>query len=244
MVYIPMFLNIVNNAWSLQCESFEINIYELTDKDDTGRLCMKLDYKNTDSFLKNVPETIKGVLIYGPDEGQVRERTLMISKQIVEDINDPFNMLELTVKEAIDNTARISDEMNSISLMGGRKLLRINGADKGLKSPIDNAITEYNGENFLIIAGGELAPSSPIRKLFEKEKNLASLACYVQDERSLSYSIPQTLRKQGKNIERDAIQYLSSCLVGDSGSVNSQLEKLVIYVGDNQNITLEDAKAW
>lgn len=204
---------------------------------------MKLTYKDTDSFLKRVPDNIKGVLVYGPDEGQVRERIRTISLQIVSDLSDPFNVVDLMSGEASENSARISDEMNSMSLMGGRKLMKINGADKGLKSPIENAVKDYDGNNFLVVEGGDLSPSSPVRKLFESEKNLASLACYVQDERSLSSSIPQILSKLGKSIDRDAVQYLSSCLIGDSGSVNSQLEKLAIYAGDNRQITLDDAKA-
>ncbi|MCT4574759.1 MAG: DNA polymerase III subunit delta [Alphaproteobacteria bacterium] len=204
---------------------------------------MKLDYKNTDSFLKSIPANIKAVLVYGPDEGQVREKIHTISKLIVEDLSDPFNVVDITSSEACDSGARISDEMNSMSLMGGRKLIRIGGADKSLKSSIENALADYDGDNFLIIEGKELSPSSPVRKMFETSKNMASLACYIQDERNLSYSIPKIMSKLGKTLERDAVQYLSSCLVGDSGSVSSQLEKLAIYAGDNKLITLEDAKA-
>jgi len=204
---------------------------------------MKLTYKNTDAFLKEIPSDIKGVLVYGPDEGQVREKVRILAKQIVEDLNDPFNVVDLTSGEALDNPARISDEMNSFSMMGGRKLMKINGADKGLKSPIESAFDGYDGNNFLIIEGRDLNPSSPIRKIFESGKNLAALACYVQDEKSLSYAIPQAISKAGKMIDRDAVQYLSSCLVGDSGSVSSQLDKLIIYAGDERQITLEDAKA-
>jgi len=204
---------------------------------------MKLTYKTIDSFVKKVPNDIKGVLVYGPDEGQIREKIALIATQIVPDLNDPFNVIDINSSEAMDKPSRISDEMNSLSLLGDRKLIKISGDNKSLVNSLKNAFEGYDGNNFLIIEGGDLSPSSPVRKLFESEKNLASLPCYNLDERGLSMLIPSTIAKYGKTIDRDAIQYLSSCLVGDSGSVSSALEKLAIYAGDNAHITLDDARA-
>ena len=58
---------------------------------------MKIGYKDIDYFIKSPPNHIKAVLIYGPDQGLVKERSELIGKTVVPDLNDPFLVKDLSL---------------------------------------------------------------------------------------------------------------------------------------------------
>ena len=53
---------------------------------------MKLTFREIEPFVKKPNPAARVVLIYGPDDGLMRERSKMISQSIVKDLNDPFNV--------------------------------------------------------------------------------------------------------------------------------------------------------
>jgi hypothetical protein len=55
------FLNETNNAWSEQCEPFEINVLKLVDTDNLGRPCLKVKYVDCNTNKENdIPYYILG----------------------------------------------------------------------------------------------------------------------------------------------------------------------------------------
>ena len=57
---------------------------------------MKVSATRADAFVASPPESIRGLLIYGPDLGLVRERAEIATKAIARDLGDPFNVVEFT----------------------------------------------------------------------------------------------------------------------------------------------------
>ena len=56
---------------------------------------MKLSYRDIPAQVKKLSPQYKAVLVFGPDEGLVRERATLIAKQVVEDLQDPFLVANL-----------------------------------------------------------------------------------------------------------------------------------------------------
>ena len=56
---------------------------------------MKVSAGRVDGFIAQPDPAVRAVLIYGPDSGLIRERSLTLSRSIVEDLNDPFRVAEL-----------------------------------------------------------------------------------------------------------------------------------------------------
>ena len=205
---------------------------------------MKIAGPSQDSFINQPNPAIACVLLYGPDRGLVRERALTLLKTIVDTPDDPFRVVEITGANLKNDPARLADEAKAMALGGGRRLIRL----RDVSDAITKTITAYLetagvGDALIVIEGGELGPRSSLRKLFEKAKNAASIACFGDDARSLPMVINETLMAHGLKPSRDALAYLLSNLGSDRSVTRSELEKLALYMGAPGPIELGDAMA-
>lgn len=205
---------------------------------------MKLTWKQIEPFVKSPDPKARVILIYGPDDGLMRERAKLVGKTIVPDLTDPFNVTTLTADQINDDTARLSDEAKAFSMMGGARLIRIeNGADK-ITTTIKQYLEDPSTENLVIIEAGELTTRSSLRLLCEKSKNAAALPCYVEDERGVSQVIRQALTQENLMIDIDALNWLAANIAGDRGRVRGEIAKLITYMGqDKRKVTLHDVQA-
>ena len=205
---------------------------------------MKLTWKQIDPFLKKPDPKARVVLVYGPDNGLMRERAKIIGKHTVPDLNDPFNVVTLDNIILSEDPARLSDEANAISMMGGDRLIRIeNGSDK-LTTILKKYLKDPSQESLVIVEAGELSTRSSLRKLCESAKNAAALPCYVEDERGISNLIRQSLSEAGYRINADAVHWLSANIVGDRQRARGEINKLITYMGsDKKEITITDVQA-
>lgn len=200
--------------------------------------------KNADVFIKAVPREVRAVLIFGPDDGLVRERAQTLAKLTVPDITDPFNVTELSASSLKDDAARLADEMGAQSLMGGRRLVRIRDAEDATAAAAQNLFGQMPpGDSFLIVEAGDLRPTSPLRKLFEGAETAAALACYESNARDLVKLAGEQLKASGINVSSDALTLLANLLASDRGVARQEIEKLITYAGPNGKLSLEDVAA-
>ena len=204
---------------------------------------MKLQAKQIDGFLKTPPKEIRAVLVYGPDAGLVKERAKIIAQQQVFDLNDPFNAAHLTGDIISDDPARFLDEANAQSLMGGKRLLRITDAGNEvaphLKSWLQN---NPASDTLIVLEAGDLKPRDALRKISEDLANAAALPCYVEDERGLAVLIKEALREHSIMISPDAMTYLATAVKGDRQRARMEIEKLLLYMGREKNVSLQDVQ--
>lgn len=202
---------------------------------------MKLSYKQIEPFVKKPDPKARAILIYGPDDGLMRERTKIIAKTITEDLNDPFNACFLTGDQIAEEPSKLFDEANAMSMMGGDRVVIIETSVESNAKALGEYLENPSENNLIIVQGGDLGPRSGLRSLFEKAGNAAALPCYVQDGYALTNVIQDHLRENGLSIDGDALQYLSQNLTGDHGQLRSELEKLVTYMGQEKQVSLADA---
>src|SRR5690606_35109158 len=134
------------------------------------------------------------VLVYGPDNGLMRERAKLIAQSAVPDLNDPFNAVTLTSDIIAEDPARLSDEANAMSMMGGKRLIRIEDATDKITTYVKQYLENPNPEALVVLEAGGLTTKSSLRILCEKAKNAAALPCYVEDERDIARLIRDTLQ--------------------------------------------------
>ena len=53
---------------------------------------MKIPFRDIESFVAKPNPVVRVILVYGPDQGLMRERAKVMASAVVEDINDPFNV--------------------------------------------------------------------------------------------------------------------------------------------------------
>lgn len=206
---------------------------------------MKVPPRAIEGFAAKLPKDVHAVLVYGPDEGLARERAMQMTKSIVPDVNDPFCVVELAAEQVIQSPSILLDEVKSISMLGGRRVVRLRDATDKMTAAAKDTLTELRaGDNLVILLAGDLGKRSTLRLLFEAAENAAALPCYADDARDSARVIATALKAEGWHIAEDALDYMAARAGGDRSLTRGEVEKLIIYMGDQKKtITLNDVTA-
>jgi len=183
---------------------------------------------------------INAVLIYGPDAGLVDE---LCDKAIEKLEIEKDNLLVVDANELRDKQDAIFAESCSPSMFGGRKAVVISGAGDGDVKIISELVTSQSLCATIVVTAGDLRPGT-LRKLFEDGKNIATVACYSDDTKTLEALIHKELSAASgiRQVTPDAMSYMLSHMGGDRGITRSFLQKIAIYVSDKHVVDLEDVE--
>ncbi len=200
---------------------------------------MKLENNRIDAFLRD-PAAARVVLLFGEDAGMIRERAERMTRAVAGALDDPFRVVEL-MREDID---RLPDEAASLSLTGGRRVVRLRETPDGAAmATLVQTILRGNGTALVILEGAGLPARGRLRTLLEAAPDAAAIGCYPEDARALADTIPAMLREAGVSIDPDALRWLSEQLGGDRASTRAELVKLALYAGPNGRVDLDAAMA-
>ncbi|WP_119302527.1 DNA polymerase III subunit delta [Dongia deserti] len=208
---------------------------------------MKLDKSKLDRVLKS-PDSIGALLFYGPDEGLAHEYAGLAQRAVLGAGDDPFRLAELTPDDIRSDGARLTDELNAISMLGGRRVVCVAQATNAIADQIASAIAaQAPGSALLIVEAGDIGSRAELVKVFESAGTAGAFGCYRDSESQLGPLIAAHLKAGGYSIARDAQAYLAEHLGGDRGVTRSELDKLMLYMGEPQvgaparEVTLADA---
>ena len=205
---------------------------------------MKIQPARADGFSRKPDATVRAALLYGPDNGLVRERAENLIKAVAGSLDDPFRTREISPSELKDDPALLRDEANALSLMGGRRAIRLRGAvDSHAKLFEELLDDETKAESLIVIEAGALSPASKLRALFEEHPKAAAIACYLDDESTLADVIRDSLRQFKLAVAPDALDFLVGRLGGDRMLTRREIEKLALYCDGKEGVTLADAEA-
>jgi len=198
---------------------------------------------DADRYAANPPKALVAALVFGPDSGLVRERAETLMKTVVDDINDAFRVADLDSDDLSSDPARLSDETAAISMLGGRRVVRVRGAGNALAKLFDSFLEEPKGDALVVVEGGDLARGTGLRKLFEEADNAAAIACYPDTARDLFDVVRNALKAEGLSIAPEALEDAVGRLGSDRGVTRRELEKLALYCHGRKQVTLEDVRA-
>ena len=196
-----------------------------------------------DRFAANPPKGLVAALVFGPDQGLVRERAERMAKTVVPDLNDAFQVSELDDAALTTDPARLADEAAAISMLGGRRVVRVRGAGNALAKLFEGFLGDPKGDALIVVEAGDLNKSSALRKAFESAKNGAAIPCYADNARNLAGVVREAMTAEGLTITADAVEDAVSRLGSDRGITRRELEKLALYAKDTGKVTLEDVRA-
>lgn len=199
---------------------------------------MKYTGAKVEGFLRSPDPAARAILIFGPDEGLVRERAQRLAKLVLEDLSDPFRVVEIFGSDLKSDPARLSDEALSLSFGGGRRVVWVRQANDqcidACKALLDQ---DTPSDTMVLLDAGDLNPRSKLRKLFETAKNAASIACYADDARSLSDVVRESLNRHNLTADRDAMSLLVQSLGSDRSVTRGELDKLALFMGDDTQVS-------
>lgn len=204
-----------------------------------------------EAFLKKPDPAVRVVLLHGEDEGLVRERADRLAKTVVDDLRDPFRVAALTGEQLAQDPARLADEAAAIAMGGGRRVVRVKDAPKGLTAQRQSGILRDfveapMGDALVVVEAGELRRDNALLKAVEGAKNAVAVRCALDEEWALETVIAETLAQHGLAADDAATAYLVDHLGGDRQLTRRELEKLALFAGPRgkgQPITLAEAAA-
>lgn len=204
---------------------------------------MKVTARQVNILLEKPEPKLRAALMYGPDQGLVRERADRMSRAIVEDLTDPFRVSDLSAANIKDNPARLLDEAAALSMTSGARIVRVRDANEK-QVPLFTALFETKQPLSLVIAeAGDLRPRSPLRILFEECDHAVAIGCYLDDASGIDNLIQDICQTHNLTITPDARRYLVNNLGSDRLVSRSELDKLVLYLGQSRQITESDVSA-
>jgi DNA polymerase III subunit delta len=196
------------------------------------------------AFLQRPPEAIAAVLLFGPDDGLVRERAQTLVRAVLgHDGDDPFRLALLTGDALKQDPARLSDEAAAQSLMGGRRVIRLRDAGDTVAKPLHYVLERHSGGNLIVIEAGDLAKSSALRKLAEAAPNAAAIGCYADGPKEVAQLVRDVLARDRISVTDEAIEYLIANLGEDRGVTRQEIDKLCLFAGAGGRIDLDGAIA-
>nr|WP_316650984.1 DNA polymerase III subunit delta [uncultured Gellertiella sp.] len=184
-----------------------------------------------DGFLQRKPLAYRIFVIYGPDRGLVSERALDIARATGIALDDPFSVIRMDAGDLSSAPGLIIEEMQSLGLFGGDRLVWIKGAanEKALVDSLQVLSASTIEGSCLIVEAGDLKKGVGTRKIADSARSIASIACYGDDQRALNGLIDAELGQSGLRITPSARALLLDCLGGDRIASRGEIRKLALY---------------
>lgn len=196
------------------------------------------------------------ILVYGPDEGGVRETVKSVQGKYLGSDFDPLQYVDIADTQLSGQPGLLSDEAAAMPMFGDTKLVHVTGGAGGTGEAarlylagLHSGGPDREQASLVVISAGNLKPSSALRKLAEKDTLAMALPCYALEARDITRLARTALEKEHYRIDAQALDMLTGRLATDRGIIQRELERLVLYKGPRQTadgpgmITAEDIDA-
>lgn len=197
---------------------------------------MKIQTKEIDKFINNIPEDIKSILIYGVDEGQVKEKVQQVCKS--------RTVAAIYKYEDVKSSpGMVVDSLTSLSLFGENHekekivIIEFNGAS--ITDPLLSLIKKASFRGKILLVAGELGTDSTLRKNCEANQSSAVIACYADDIVSIMSIINKALLENNITMDNEAKKlFANSVSLGNRNIIHNEIDKLLLYLGKEKKIEL------
>ncbi len=181
------------------------------------------------------------ILLYGPNEGLIRENINKI-KGIFK--TDSLEVISFTGKYINEQPEIFNDEIQTISMFHDKKLIFI-------EHPVDNNVALFESiflnlpdKILIVVIASNLTKSSKIRKLFENSSQYLSCANYDDDLKVNSQQINDLEKDIQKVFGKDIKNYLNHNLSNDRMISKNEIDKIILlYYGSNKEPRLDEIKS-
>lgn len=190
-----------------------------------------------DSFLRKPGPDFRAALIYGPDLGVVRERARGLAAVATARPDDPFDVAVLDEGDLDDDGVRLEGELTAISMLGGRRLVRLRLFNE-TREPASVAAAlerhlggELNPDAFFLIEAANLKPESALRRAAQKAAACGVIACYPDDADTLARMARAALAADQVSLTSEALDMFVARLPEERGVARQEIERLILFLG-------------
>jgi DNA polymerase-3 subunit delta len=197
---------------------------------------LKIESRQVAGFLRN-PGNCRLVLLHGDDEGLIRERAQALTLLVAGDTHDPFRVVELTGR---DGWAQLGSEMAALSMIGGRRVVRVREVSDAALEHVRAALRGPGGALAVLEAPG--LGKGKLRSFVEAAPDAACIACYPEEGRAAAELIRGMFQAEGVRADPDACTWLAE-VCGDRAVLRGEVEKLVLLAGTGGHVDIDMARS-
>jgi DNA polymerase-3 subunit delta len=192
--------------------------------------------------LRRLDPAVRAILFYGGDETRVAELAAMAVKRIAGSLDDPFNVQRLQEAELAKSPGRLIDEVQSLSLLGGRRVIWVEGADAQFMAAVAPVLSAEVSGNLIVAEAGNLTKSSALRALFEKSDRAWIVPVYEASVAEAQEFLASAFARKGLAADQAACALLVQSYGTDLGLLRQEVEKLSLYCLGAKAVTVEDVE--
>ncbi len=171
---------------------------------------------------KNISELTKyrSALLYGENDGikdEVKAKLKLLHKD--------SEIINIFQDEIIKDKNCLFDNAFNSSLFNEKKIIFIQEASDKILKEIKEVLEKDNKDTKIYIFSSLLDKKSKLRSLFDKEKNLASLPCYQDTDKTLILYVYEKL-KDFKGINQEIVNLIISHSNHERKIIKNEIDKI------------------
>lgn len=201
---------------------------------------MNIKPEQVEGILKSLPPQIRGVVIYGSNEGMISTLSQQFVKAVSPDVYDAFHVSYLEMSDISSDVGTLYAEYNAQSLMGGRRVVVIKEATNLLTKPLKEMLSSSRSDSLLVITSSSLKTKDSLAVMAKDESDFYGIGCYDDRDEDIATFASKFMSKNGFSIDNATFQLLCSRLSNDRKISANELDKLITYMGNKKNIDLSD----
>lgn len=201
---------------------------------------MNIKPEQVEGILKSLPPQIRGVVIYGSNEGMISTLSQQFVKAVSPDVYDAFHVSYLEMSDISSDVGTLYAEYNAQSLMGGRRVVVIKEATNLLTKPLKEMLSSSRSDSLLVITSSSLKTKDSLAVMAKDESDFYGIGCYDDRDEDIATFASKFMSKNGFSIDNATFQLLCSRLSNDRKISANELDKLITYMGNKKNIDISD----
>lgn len=195
-----------------------------------------------ESFCKSPDPAVKCVVLFGNNEGEMSMLQKKCAEAVCGSTDDAFCYSVLQMDNVAKDGGEVYAEFHAQSLMGGRRVIVVQGADNSLTPMLKAMLPETPSENLLILNSSTYNTKSALITWAKERRDILTVGCYEDRESDIMQEAATMLRAKGLTADNATLQVLSARLSPDRRINQSEIDKLEMYLGERKTVTIDDVK--
>ena len=191
---------------------------------------MKVSSREAAGFLRNPPDDLAAILLYGPDAMRISLlREDFLKRRLGENAGEEMRLTRFTGADLRSEPAALQDATRAMGFFPGPRAVLVTDATDGLAKLLNDALEDADPDDALIfVEAGNLGKGSALRKSLEASPKAAAIGIYP--EPAGRGDVEEALKTAGVAADRDAVDAMVALAQQtDPGDFRQLTEKLALY---------------
>ncbi|QKX02974.1 DNA polymerase III subunit delta [Wolbachia endosymbiont of Litomosoides sigmodontis] len=195
---------------------------------------MRIAPSNIKKFLEK-PDTLSGVLLHGSDNSRVD----FFAQEIVTSLSE-YSVQVMDFAMVNKSPSLLLSELVNISMFTSKKLIKLINVTGNISKELESVLDYNTSDHYIMMIATDLLCNSTIKSYVKSSKTFGVISCYKDNSNNLYGIISSYLKQNNIKYKNEIIYYLQSYFNYTSMSIYSELEKLILYLGERKDLKPAD----